>query len=154
MENKYTECIVNATSSVMESFGLSVDVGDAILKVSPFQADSIIVVIGLTGDLHGQAIISMKQETACHIASVMMGGAPAELNEVTRSAVGELANMIIGNSVTLLSQVGVMLDITPPSVLTGQYIHVTTVSRSICLPFRLDGERVMEFSISAKELSN
>jgi len=154
MNNDFISCFITAAKSVMESFGMAVNGGDSVLKSSPFKADSILIVIGLTGELHGQAIISMEKETACYIASLMMGGATAELNEVSKSAVAELSNMIIGNAVTLLSKENIMLDITPPSVLTGENMSVSTTSLSICVPFNMDGGRVLEFSISAKELSN
>lgn len=143
-----------ACKSIMDSFGINIEEGNILFRESPFQADALIIVIGLTGDLHGQAIISMEQTMACKVASTMMGGMPAEMNEVTKSAVAELGNMIIGNAVTLLSKENVMLDITPPSVLTGDNIHISTSSLCISVPFNIEGGGIMEFSLSAKEITS
>lgn len=150
MNKNYLNCFIEACKSVAESFGMEAEPKEAIVRKSPYPADATIIVIGVTGQLHGQAIISMDNETSCHIASIMMGGAPAEMNETTKSAVSELSNMFIGNSVTLLSQQGVLIDITPPSVLTGENIFISTNLENITIPFDID-KRTIEISLNLKE---
>lgn len=146
---------INSCKSVAESFGMNVEEGEIEYRKSPIKANTLVVVVGLTGDLHGQAMISMEVETACYIASVMMGGGPAELDETTKSAIAELTNMIIGNSVTLLSTTNIMIDITPPSVLTGDNIQISTASHSIVsVPLTLDEKMKLDFSLIAKEIEN
>lgn len=152
MSNNYIDCFIESCTSVMESFGMPVKTGDAVVRKSPYPADATIVVIGITGDLHGQAMVSLDESTVCHIASVMMGGAPVEMNEGTKSAVSELSNMIVGNAATLLSQQDIMIDITPPSVLTGDNIFVSTNSLSVSVQFFVGDGKMLEFSLSAKEI--
>lgn len=152
MNNEYINCFIKSFKAVMESFGITAENKDVTVRKSPYPADATIVVIGVTGNLHGQAIISMKEAAACQIASTMMGGVPAKMDENTKSAVAELSNMIVGNAATLLSQQGLMIDITPPSVLTGENILISTNFTSISVPFVMDGIEGIEFSLSAKEI--
>ncbi|HBF38658.1 MAG TPA: hypothetical protein DDW50_15235 [Firmicutes bacterium] len=47
----------------------------------------------------------------------MMGGTPVlEMDEITKSAIGEVANMVGGSASTRLSGLGAVTDITPPSI--------------------------------------
>ncbi|RNB57020.1 chemotaxis protein CheX [Brevibacillus gelatini] len=74
--------------------------------------------IGMTGQLQGDVLFGLQEELALRIVSAMMGGYPVqEMDELGKSAISELGNMISGNASTLLSNRGVFVDITPPSFL-------------------------------------
>lgn len=153
MDTVYTNVFIAAANAVFNSFCVSSDVLEVVHKSSPFQADNLVIVIGLTGDLHGQTIISMQRETACRISSIMMGFTVEELSEDVKSAIAELLNMITGNAVTLLSQEGIHLDMTPPSILTGENIHISTTSKNSIIVLDVNGAGVMELALCAKELN-
>lgn len=71
--------------------------------------------IGMTGQLQGDVFFGLQEELALRIVSAMMGGFPVqEMDELGKSAISELGNMISGNASTLLSNRGVIVDITPP----------------------------------------
>ncbi len=64
-----------------------------------------------------------------------MGGQEmSEFDELARSAIAELSNMITGNAATLLAESGFECDISPPTVLEGREVRVTTVERTLCIP--------------------
>jgi len=75
----------------------------------------------------------------------MMGGFPVkELDDLSKSAIGELCNMILGNTSTLFSQQKMFVDITPPTILTGNNIEVTLqnpVTLSVPLVFN-NGKKI------------
>ncbi|MFD2369970.1 chemotaxis protein CheX [Brevibacillus sp. GCM10020057] len=74
--------------------------------------------IGMTGQLQGSVYFGLQDQLALRIVSAMMGGFPVhEMDEMGRSAISELSNMISGNATTILSNKGVAVDITPPTVL-------------------------------------
>lgn len=99
------------------------------------------IIIGLTGGLQGNVVLSMFEETARNIASIMMGGMPVEqFDLIPRSALCELANMIAGNSVSNLEKMGVLVNITPPTLINGKNL-VTMISQVETL--------VIQFSSSA-----
>ena len=71
--------------------------------------------------MRGQAVFAMNQSVALDIASSMMGGMEAvELDELSKSAISELANMILGNTATILYNKGIGIEITPPTFLMGK----------------------------------
>lgn len=77
--------------------------------------------IGVTGHVKGDVFFGLEHDLALRIVSAMMGGYPIqELDELGKSAISELGNMISGNASTLLSRQGIVIDITPPHLLIGQ----------------------------------
>ncbi len=80
---------------------------------------SLLLLLELQAFLRGQVILTMETETACYIASKMMMGMPVpELNDMAKSAVSEMSNMILGNAATIFDE-NIALDITPPTITLG-----------------------------------
>lgn len=79
------------------------------------------VIIGLVGDIKGNVVLSMQEKTAMNIASKMMGGLPvSEFDLMPKSALCELTNMVSGRSVSELEKIGVITNITPPTLIHGR----------------------------------
>ena len=54
------------------------------------------------------------------IASTMMGGMPvAQFDELPQSAISELVNMVTANSAIRFEQLGMQVDISPPSLVSA-----------------------------------
>ena len=108
--------------------------------------------LGITGRLHGQVLLVMSTNVACDIASKMMMGMPVdELNDMARSALGELMNMMMGNAMTNFSEMGILLDITPPTMLLSQNLDLNVGdSKMICVPLSYNGEHI-ELNVAIKE---
>ena len=81
----------------------------------------------------------MNRSVALNIASNMMGGAEiAELDEISKSAISELANMILGNTATILYNKGIGIEITPPTFLMGENLQISNSKMTtICVPLYL-----------------
>ena len=78
------------------------------------------IIIGLVGDIKGNVVLSMQEKTAMNIASKMMGGMPVnEFDLMPKSAICELTNMVSGRSVSELEKIGVLTNITPPTLVHG-----------------------------------
>jgi len=125
--------------------------GKIFVKTSPYIGEAVVIIVGLTGDLKGQAVLSQNRETACEIASTMMGGMEVtELNDISRSAVSELSNMILGTAASLLSQKQINIDITPPTMLTGESVTISNDKMTtVCVPITWNnGARTIELDIS------
>ncbi|MFB6344312.1 MAG: chemotaxis protein CheX [bacterium] len=88
---------------------------------SPYKTLGVTCYLGLTGALEGQIIYDMEIETARKVAGTMNGQDSLEINDLARSAIQELSNMISGNAVTTLKNETIdgSLDITPPSLIVG-----------------------------------
>ena len=138
---------------ILQTTGVEVKVGKAYRKETPYKSDSLVVLIGITGDIQGSVTISLNQDLACHVASLMMGGvAVPALDEMAKSAIAELCNMILGNAGILLSNIGLSINMTPPTTLTGENMQLSIQNAVIiCIPLHFDNNRLLELNISYKE---
>lgn len=124
-----------ATNILKQACMLDTKVGKPSIKDMKFTSDSIIIIIGITGEMRGQVIIEFTNPVACDIAGrMMMQGPLSELGEIGNSAICELGNMILGNTATLFSEKGVGIDITPPTVCNGNVSFSTSFTKNLCIP--------------------
>jgi len=110
--------------------------GQLSLRPSPFEGHDMNVIIGVAGDVEGQVVLTMSNATAKNIVSTMMGETVTELDELGKSAIGELGNMITGNASIALAENGYRSVLTPPSVIQGKELIVTTVMPVLSIPMR------------------
>lgn len=103
------------------------------------------VLIGFTGDIRGRLLIVGNHSTFANIGELMFG---FQLNdEMLESFIGELGNMIAGNFCTLISNDGLLIDITPPTVLIGQ-TKISCNERAYILPISVGGKSELQFVIT------
>ncbi len=154
MKAEYINPFLEATSTVVGSVcGTDVEFGNVYIRNSSYAAHNIIILIGMTGKVRGQAMLSMQGETAKAIASHMMGGMPVEeMNDIAKSAIGELGNMIMGNTCSTFYDKGISVEITPPTILTGEKVQVSNRYKTLCIPVNLRQFGSIEIGISAEEV--
>jgi len=130
-----------------------VSLGKVYLKTSPYSSETIVIVVGLMGELRGQVIFSMDKPVAFKIASAMMMGMTiTELDEMSKSAIAESTNMILGNAATLLYDKGIKIEITPPSLMMGDNIQISTPNmKTLCIPLILSTGGTIELDIALVE---
>mgnify|MGYP003592690868 CR=1 FL=1 len=132
-----------------------VEVTTGKLHISPgiYPEETLVISVGITGQLRGQAIFVFSKNVACNLASRMMMGMPVtELNDMTKSALAELANMTMGNAMTNYSTQGILLDITPPMVYAGRDLDFSVSDmKLIAIPIIVDEENTFIFNIAIGE---
>jgi chemotaxis protein CheX len=151
MNIEYINPFIEASQAVLKTIAnLDATLGKVYLKNSPYSGENVVIIVGLTGKIRGQVIFSMDKNVAMNIASSMMGGMPVlELDEISKSAIAELTNMILGNTATILYNKGVGIEITPPSFLMGENLQISsTKMQTICIPLNLNNGHVIEIDIS------
>lgn len=154
MNADYINPFIEASQMVLKQIAsIDTKLGKLYLKTSPFKSDNVIIIVGLTGKMRGQVAFSMSVCTAKMIASKMMMGMPVcEFDELARSAVSEMANMILGNTATLLYNRGIGIEITPPSLLMGDNMQVSNTSmKTVCIPLIIAEDEAIEIDVSLKE---
>lgn len=152
MNVEYINPFIEASQTVLKSIAnMDSSLGKIYLKTSPNSSDTLAIAIGLMGDLKGQVVFSMNITVACKIASAMMMGMQvSELDEISKSAVTEAANMILGNAATILYRKGVKIDITPPALFMGDYMQISTHRmKTICVPLNIGSSEMIELGIAA-----
>jgi chemotaxis protein CheX len=137
---EYINPFVQAAFSVLKmTANTEVSRGELSLKGKAFLTQDITVAAGVVGNVEGTVFYSMDTGVALAIAGAMMGGGPLpEFDELARSAIAELSNMITGNAATLLAESGLPCDISPPTVIEGRELRGTTVERTLCIPVITD----------------
>jgi chemotaxis protein CheX len=155
MDVSYINPFLEASSHVIKEIaGFEVKLGKLYLKTSPYRCSGVVIIVGITGKIRGQATLSMDSKTALHVVSEMMMGASInELDELAKSALGELANMILGNSASIFYKRGITIDITPPSILTGENLEISCSKQKIvCVPMAWgDGTEHIDIDIAFME---
>ncbi len=153
MKVEYINPFLKASVEVLRMMAqIEFVMGKPYLKTSPFTAENMIIVVGITGEIRGQAVISMSLEMAKVIASSMMMGMPVpEMDEMAKSALSELGNMIMGNSATLLFNQGVNIDITPPTLMMGENLSISSAQMTTLSVPLTSPQGTITFDISMKE---
>jgi len=154
MNVEYINPFIEASQTVLkQTANIDAKLGNVFLKNSPYKSDCVVIIVGLTGKIRGQAIFSMAKKVAMDIASAMMGGMPiTELDEMGKSAISELSNMILGNAATILYKKGIGIEITPPSLLMGDNLQISpNKMKTICIPLIFSDGQQMEIDISVVE---
>lgn len=80
------------------------------------RVDGISIVVGIANSPGHRVIVNMNDATGMAIASRMMEESVKEWDDISRSALGEFANMLCGLSVTKLEKDGLHFNIMPPSI--------------------------------------
>ena len=143
--------LMAATNIIKDICQIDMQVGKPYVKQTAFADDSVIIMIGITGEMRGSVIIALTYNKALEIASKMMMGMPVtELDEMATSAISELGNMIMGNAATILSTNGVGIDITPPTLCRGNLTITQSYTKNICIP--LSGDDItIELDVAVKD---
>lgn len=127
--NPFTESFF----SIMPQLGFSeIRKGKLSLKHKDLVCSGVVMIVGIVGGIKGNVAYSLGVESAKQIASKMMMGMPvAEFGEMEKSALSELSNMLTANAVTLFSSIGVLIDISTPTLLQGDNIALKIGSNQI-----------------------
>jgi chemotaxis protein CheX len=155
MKAEYINPFIQASQSVINMLsGANVQIGKPYLRVPPYFFDQIVIVIGVVGEIKGQIYFEMTNDTAKSIASAMMGGMPVnELDEISKSAISEMGNMIMGNAGTLFFNNSIEIDITPPTLLSGN-IEMSNKISTVVVPLELSGMGTVHVNINAEAAVN
>jgi chemotaxis protein CheX len=91
------------------------------VKKNNVERSGILMMLGIVGDIEGNIAYYLSFEDAKKIAAkMMMQEDLEELNDIAKSALSELSNMLTANASINLSQKNINVDITTPSTLFGQ----------------------------------
>lgn len=142
--------LIAATKVLKDMVFVDAKVGRPYLKETNFDGDSLLIILGVTGQIKGQAIIHLGNAEALDIASKMCMMPLEQMDDLAKSAVCELGNMILGNAATVFSTKGIQIDITPPTMCLGPVSFMNIYSVNICVPLIYEDSKKIELNISMK----
>jgi chemotaxis protein CheX len=143
MDAKYINPFISATVSALEMMaGLSPERGTPFIQEKFESLADMSGIIGFAGDLKGAVVLCFPIELANHIYCSLTGEEdptpdPSEVGD----AIGELANMVVGGAKAPLSEMGLSIQLSIPSVVSGKNHMIMNKSSGPCLviPFKLEG---------------
>ena len=146
--NPFVESAFSVLSEVIEG---DVERGELYLKATSQPVLGVAAIIGLTGDVEGRVLLDMDLSTAIAIASTMNSEELKELDDLGKATIAELANMISGQAVTKLHELGFNFDLSPPALITGENMVVTDNGvEALIVPLRLP-EGKLEINVAVRE---
>ncbi|MDR0527141.1 MAG: chemotaxis protein CheX [Spirochaetaceae bacterium] len=155
MRVEYINPFVEAAFNVLnEVLGGGVVRGDLYLKESSVKILGVAALVGLAGDVEGRVIFDMSPATALKVAGTMNGGEVFKtLDEMAKSTITELANMIAAQAVTKLHEQGFKFDLTPPALFTGDNMEIANTLKieALIVPMELGANGKIEVNVVIRE---
>jgi chemotaxis protein CheX len=156
MRVEYINPFVESAYSILQEV-LSVEItrGELYLKSTSMPVLGVAAIIGLAGDVEGRVLFDMSKDTAIKIASGMLESMEMEpieeLNDMGKATITELANMITGQAVTKLHNLGFKFDLTPPAIFTGDNMEIAdTGVEALIVPMELPFGKI-EINVAIRE---
>lgn len=134
--------LIAATKILNDMCSVQAKLGKPYVQSPVFLKETLVILIGVTGAMKGQVMIAFDNNVACDIASKMMMMPVTEMDDMSRSAIAELGNMIMGNTATIFSTKGINIDITPPTIGNGTMSFSNTYAQNICVPLEYEDKKI------------
>lgn len=152
MDAKLVNPFIDAIVSVMPMLGLPVPKrADMGVKSKTATSLGVTVMVGFTKQIRGNVAYNMTEDTAKYIASSMMMGMPIEtFDEMAQSAISEMSNMLTANAATSLAGMGYDVDISTPSLTTGENFQIRISSESFLFVKMDIGGHTVELNIAVE----
>ena len=141
---QYVKPFVNATLNTFKNFvGFELIVGHPHFsdRVVEFERD-ISAVIGLSGEIRGAVVVSMKKNVALKITDQLVGTPHTDVDDDVVDALGEIANIIAGNMKQEVPS-GERILISLPTIVKGKahsFAWPGKQNRILCISFKLENE--------------
>lgn len=147
--SKHVQMILNGTiASLTTVIPVKLDVLPPTLTGSPYEQKELSVLIGLVGGVKGRLIIDTTTDVISTIGQAMFGMTIE--GEMVESFTGELGNMVAGNLCTALEKEGLVLDISPPTVMVGT-AKFYGFKQAFKLPVKLEDGSLLNVLLTIEE---
>jgi chemotaxis protein CheX len=138
-EKKIVEYMLTSTADVFSTMlGLQIESGQPYTdQNAPTVSDGVLAFVGMAGSWTGAGVISCSAALACQICNQLLMSEATSVNEEVLDAVGEVANMVIGNLKTMIEEDIGPLGLSIPTVIYGRNFTSRSVGSNnwIVLPF-------------------
>ena len=142
MDVKHINPFIQAFFNIMPQVGFSDIKKQGITVENNIKSKGIIINLGIVGDVKGNVAYIMDMESGKKIASKMMMGFPVnELDDMAQSAISELTNMLTANASINLSNIGVNINISTPTLMYGENIQI-----------KMNTEKVLNVKLTADDI--
>jgi chemotaxis protein CheX len=138
MKAEFINPFLEATLSVLKTMAfLEPTAGKPFIKKNVSASGDISGIVGITGMAEGSLCLTFSKGCILHICSKMFGEEQKEINDEVKDAVGELTNVISGDSRRRLQEIGYTFQGAIPSVVSGPGHEVRHMTKGpiLSIPF-------------------
>ena len=155
MDRKNLDLFITAAEEIFKETGfLNLEIDDCNIKK---QKHELVANIGITGEISGFLLIRSDIPSSIAFIAKMqsnMGMKPQESDfcQFHKETFGEILNQISGRTMMLLEDHGINCNITPPTILRGHNISISTYDAAELLHKTIKGSfGYFDLLIGAKE---
>ncbi len=133
---------LEATTSVLRTVASIESIpGKPYIKNGATAVGDVSGIVGIAGDTEGSICLTFTRECILQVISRMLGEEQTEINDVVKDAVGELTNIISGDSRRRLEGLGYHFQGAIPSVISGQGHEIRHITNGpiLSIPFSTSG---------------
>jgi len=120
-------------------------------------ANSIAIIMWMNGDFEGRFLFAIKRNVAKYISGMMLGEEVKDLDSMAKSALAEMASMILGRTGIIFSERGIDVKISHPTLVEGDSIYISSMNqkkRSIVnIPLIMSQGRAIDMKIESGEFT-
>jgi chemotaxis protein CheX len=122
MRMELIQPFINSADAVLaQGLESPISIENLSMEQEAYRRKGIAAEVFLTGEIAGRIIFDVDLGAAVQLASRLAGVAVSETDDdLVREAVCELANQIIGNSITTLNDQGFHFHVRPPTLHTSE----------------------------------
>jgi chemotaxis protein CheX len=154
VDARFVNCYLKGAQAVFKTMlRIDLEMGRPTVKTDRKASGDITGVIGFAGDKKGSFTISLKRQSALTIYGAFTGEDKEEVNDEVIDAVGELTNIISGQTRLELEKIGFNISASLPTVIIGGDVEINMITKApiISLPFSFGlnghaGEIFIDFS--------
>jgi len=115
MRMELIQPFINAADAVLsETLASPINVSDISMEQEAYRRRATASMIEISGDIEGRVIFDVEDGAAMKVACALAGMEMEHDPQLVRETVAELANMVIGNAVTSLNDMGFSFRVHPP----------------------------------------
>jgi len=114
-------------SALAETIRTPVAIGDLSMEDDAYRKKGVAAMIAIKGAIEGRVILDMEPRAAARVANYLAGEDVALDDQTMRETVAELANMVIGNAVTLINDRGSTYKVFPPELISEEQVKCASV---------------------------
>jgi len=117
MRMELIQPFISAADAVFaESLQAPTKIVDLEMDEDAYRRKGVAALIAIKGDIEGRVILDLSPDVAMKVATVLAGTEVEASEQIVKETVCEMANMVIGNSVTLLNDQGFHFKVFPPEI--------------------------------------
>lgn len=126
MNVEYINPFLVSISNVLREIipDIQVQRGQLVKRNAPMVSLGCASLITIMGTVEGRVVFDMTKETAIKIAAAMNGEEFSSFDFMVSSTINELSNMICGGAITILNNMGKVMDISAPTIFTGKDLEL------------------------------